>query len=571
MQKIGRYEILEELGRGSMGAVFKAKDPQIGRIVAIKIILTANLPKEENDLYRSRFYREAQAAGQMSHPGIVTIHDIAEDESGQPYLVMEYVEGQTLHRLLRPDPHGKIVQRLPLEKTLELCAQVAEALHYAHLRSVVHRDIKPSNIMVTPDERAKIADFGIARLSGTEATHTASITGTPAYMSPEQFRGGTIDSRSDIFSLGSMLYWMATGEKAFPGDNVTQVSFNVVYREPAPPRHLVEDLPESVAIVLSRCLAKRPENRYQTAGEVAYDLRAILEGKLITATTAPPELTVEDTVDTIQSVTPVGKPLAAAEESAAGKQPAKAPARLSWTQVATLGGAAALAIGLWFWQQSKVSDAPAGANPASAQQTTQAATAAANAPAQSAANPGGAVPPATGPVAGAAPEAAKNDGAGQAAVAGGAPAKDAAPPEPAKNPASGKATGGEAAALPAPSAARGAAKKASLGTGSTLAIDCRHNFKNAEIRIQSGDVTILDGRLEGKTPGVRGGRLSQTFSLRPGTYEFVVRVVSEEDKYIQQEKIKGEFAQNQTQTLEITFGRRAGFGLGRDLTLKWKK
>ncbi len=279
MEKIGRYEIIEELGRGTMGAVFKARDPNIGRIVAIKVILTANLSAEELTIYKQRFYREAQAAGRMLHPGIIAIHDIQEDGKGQPYLVMEYAEGHSLHKLLKPNPLGKLPDRFPLNKTLDLAGQVADALDYAHSHGVVHRDIKPSNIIVTPEGRAKIADFGIARLEGTEATHTSSITGTPAYMSPEQFKGGAIDKRSDIFSLGAMLYWMTTGHKPFPGESLSQVSFMVVYKEPIPPLEHDPALPPDVAAVLARCLAKNPDDRYPMAKQLVADLHSIAEGK----------------------------------------------------------------------------------------------------------------------------------------------------------------------------------------------------------------------------------------------------------------------------------------------------
>ncbi|MGH9816922.1 MAG: serine/threonine-protein kinase, partial [Candidatus Acidiferrales bacterium] len=146
MQRIGRYEVLEELGRGAMGAVYKARDPQIGRIVAIKIILTAGRDPEELAQYKQRFHREAQTAGQLSHPGIVTIHDIAEDDNGQPYLVMEFVDGISLHRMLRPAHSGHLPERLPLDQALDIGAQVAEALDFAHKRGVIHRDVKPGNI-----------------------------------------------------------------------------------------------------------------------------------------------------------------------------------------------------------------------------------------------------------------------------------------------------------------------------------------------------------------------------------------------------------------------------------------
>lgn len=523
MQKIGRYEIVEELGRGSMGAVFKALDPQIGRTVAVKIILTANLPKEENDLYRARFYREAQAAGKMAHPGIVTIHDIAEDESGQPYLVMEFVEGKTLHKMLNPDPKGKIAVRLPLEKSLDLCAQVADALDYAHGRGVVHRDIKPSNIMVTPEGRAKIADFGIARLSGAEATHTASITGTPAYMSPEQFRGGNIDHRSDIFSLGSMIYWITTGEKPFPGDSVTQVSFNVVYREPSQPRRVDPDLPHDLEVVLSRCLAKRPENRYESAAEVAADLQAIRAGNAIKAVSAPEEGTVEDTVATLHDVKPLGTPLPAASTMPGIPAPAAAPAKKpNVVGVLTLALVALLAAAVWFAQRTF---APA---PGTASVLNPIAP---SAPASSA--PGGAtqVPaslPPTGTPAGPTPN----------------------PAEPTANPA------GESGTVPV---------KKSFPGGATMGIECRHNLKEGTIEIQADGQTIYRGKL------VAGSaNFTDNLPVPLGKHKISVRVVSEKDKYLQQVEKDGEFAAGKKQTLDIRIGRgRLGMG-GRNMNLKWK-
>ncbi len=273
MRQIGRYEILEELGRGVMGTVYKARDSQIGRIVAIKVILTANLEPEELEKYRHRFQREAQAAGRMSHPGIVTVYDFAEDENGHPYLVMEYVDGQPLDKLLAPGS-----ERPTLERILSIGIQVAQALDYAHRSGVVHRDIKPANILVTHDGRAKIADFGVAKLAGTQLTQDGQLVGTPAYMSPEQFRGASVDARSDIFSLGGVLYWMCTAEKPFTGDTFTTVSFKIVYASPVSARQLNPALPPALDRVLSRCLAKNPDDRYPTAAQLAADLEAIRSG-----------------------------------------------------------------------------------------------------------------------------------------------------------------------------------------------------------------------------------------------------------------------------------------------------
>jgi len=255
--------------------VYKARDPQIARTVAIKVILIGNQSPEVLADYLQRFYREAQTAGQMSHPGIVTIHDVGEDEDGQPYLVMEYVEGNTLAKLFAPDtPEQPGVPR-SLRQILDIAVQVADALDYAHRRNVIHRDIKPANILITSEGRAKIADFGIAKLAGTQMTQTGLIVGTPAFMSPEQITGGAVDSRSDIFSFGILLCWMCTGNRPFAGESITEVAYRVVHTPPTPLREFNADLPGELEVVLSRCLAKKPEERFQTAGELANALEAL--------------------------------------------------------------------------------------------------------------------------------------------------------------------------------------------------------------------------------------------------------------------------------------------------------
>jgi class 3 adenylate cyclase len=274
-RRVGRYEILQELGRGAMGAVYKARDPQIARTVAIKVILVGNQSPEVLEDYLQRFYREAQTAGQMSHPGIVTIHDVGEDEDGQPYLVMEYVEGTTLDKLLVPSKPGEPCPPRDLRQILTIAIQVADALDYAHRRNVIHRDIKPANILITSEGRAKIADFGIAKLAGTHMTHTGLIVGTPAFMSPEQITGGVVDSRSDIFSFGILLYWMCAGSRPFAGESITEVAYRVVHTPPTPLREFNADVPLELETLLSRCLAKKPEERYQTARELTNDLEAL--------------------------------------------------------------------------------------------------------------------------------------------------------------------------------------------------------------------------------------------------------------------------------------------------------
>ncbi len=285
--RIGRYEILGELGKGAMGVVYKAKDPQIGRTVAIKMILTGTQTEEELEEYKQRFYREAQTAGQMSHPGIVTIYDVSEDGAGQPYLVMEFVEGQTLDRLLAPPKAGGPPQLMDLKQTLNIAWQVADALDYAHKRNVIHRDIKPANILVTPEGKAKIADFGIAKMSGTQMTQTGLMVGTPAFMAPEQITGKGADSRSDIFAFGVMLYWMVTGRRPFTGSAITEVAYKVVHANPESPRELNANVPPGVEVILGRCLAKDPAKRYQSAGDVASDLEAVRYGRPVSSTPIP--------------------------------------------------------------------------------------------------------------------------------------------------------------------------------------------------------------------------------------------------------------------------------------------
>lgn len=287
--RIGRYEVSGELGRGAMGAVYRARDPQIGRTVAIKMILVGSQDEEALEEYKKRFYREAQTAGQMSHPGIVTIYDVAEDEGGQPYLVMEFVEGTTLEKLVAPGKSGGEARprSLPLQELLGISVQVADALDYAHRRNVIHRDIKPANILVTPEGKAKIADFGIAKMEGTQMTQTGLLVGTPAFMSPEQVAGGKVDTRSDIFSFGIVLYWMFTGQRPFSGSAITEVAYKVVHADPTPPRQLNAQLPPALETVVSRCLAKKPAERYPSARDLVADLEAVRAAFVAAAAPAP--------------------------------------------------------------------------------------------------------------------------------------------------------------------------------------------------------------------------------------------------------------------------------------------
>lgn len=262
--RIGRYDILEELGRGAMGVVYKGLDPTIGRTVAIKTISSISAGPEM-DQYRERFLVEARSAGRLNHPGIVSVYDVADDDLGRPALVLEFVEGSPFDKLVVEKP-------MSLMQMLDILAQIARALAHAHGHGIIHRDVKPSNIMVTAEGVAKLSDFGIAKMDGTGLTMAGQVLGTPAFMSPEQCTGSPLDSRSDIFSLGAVIYAVATGKRPFTGDTFTSVAYNVVHEMPIPPTRVNPDLPAELDRIIWRCMAKAPADRYTSAAETAADL-----------------------------------------------------------------------------------------------------------------------------------------------------------------------------------------------------------------------------------------------------------------------------------------------------------
>jgi len=272
VERLGRYELREELGRGAMGVVYKARDPKIDRLVAIKVIAPSDgSDPAELQQRRDRFQREARAAGRLTHPNIVTIHDVGEDK-GQAYLVMELIQGEPLDHLLRTR------RPLPLDQVLSVADQVASALDYAHANSIIHRDIKPANILLTKDGVAKVTDFGIARIVGTQTTQTGQISGTPTYMSPEHFSGPKLDGRSDIFSFGAVLYELLSGEQAFPGETISNVIYRIINEDPIPLRRLNPGLPPALDACIRKALAKDPARRYAKAADLARDLRTATRG-----------------------------------------------------------------------------------------------------------------------------------------------------------------------------------------------------------------------------------------------------------------------------------------------------
>ena len=266
LEKLGRYEIVGILGRGAMGVVYRAHDPLIERTVAIKTISCAGLTPAEIADFEQRFFREAKSAGRLNHPNIVTIYDVGRSDD-LAYITMEFLEGVSLRTLL---DSGVV---LPLQRVAEIAASVADGLAFAHANGIVHRDIKPANIMVLDSGAVKIADFGIALLPGGSLTMVGTALGSPRYMAPEQVLGQKADGRSDLFALGAVVYEMLTGRPPFAGDNLNAILYQVVNSQvPLPSSHNPSFPPEFDRIV-AKALAKKPEERYQNAAEMAADLR----------------------------------------------------------------------------------------------------------------------------------------------------------------------------------------------------------------------------------------------------------------------------------------------------------
>jgi serine/threonine-protein kinase len=270
IRSLGRYEIAGELGRGSMGIVYRAHDPIIDRPVALKtVVLPDSVSVSEREQFLKRFFQEARAAGKLIHPNIVVTYDAATDEAtGTPFIAMELVDGQPLSHHVRSE------HRIPWEKALEWCAALAGALDHAHREGVVHRDIKPANILITRSGVPKIADFGIAKLSTADLTQTGIVVGTPYFMSPEQLRGEALDGRSDVFSLGALLYNLLAGRRPFEGTEIASIASQVLHKNPRPLSEVVPDIPSFLDGVVARALMKSRDERYGSGEELAQDLLA---------------------------------------------------------------------------------------------------------------------------------------------------------------------------------------------------------------------------------------------------------------------------------------------------------
>jgi serine/threonine-protein kinase len=270
---LGRYQVEKELGKGAMGVVYLGKDPKIGRVVAIKTMaLSQEFEADELAEVKERFFREAETAGRLSHPNIVTIFDAGE-EHDLCYIAMELLKGKDLI------PYTKAGSTLPLEKVVSIVARVADALGYAHKHNVVHRDVKPANVMFElENDVVKVTDFGIARITDSSKTKTGMVLGTPSYMSPEQLQGKKIDGRSDLFSLAVSLYQLACGELPFRGESMAQLMYKIANEDAPDILKYNATLPPAFVAFLDKAMSKEADQRFQTGEEFAFALRAAVGG-----------------------------------------------------------------------------------------------------------------------------------------------------------------------------------------------------------------------------------------------------------------------------------------------------
>jgi serine/threonine-protein kinase len=381
---LGRYEIVGEIARGAMGVVYKARDPLIDRLVAIKTV-NIGVPNAESDAFERRFFREAKSAGRLNHPNVVTIHDVGKSED-VAYIAMEYLDGKSLREIL---DSGVV---LPPNRIADIVAEIAEGLAFAHRYGVVHRDVKPANVMVLASGAVKITDFGIALLPMGTRTMTGNVFGSPRYTSPEQVMGRPIDGRSDIFSLGAVLFEMHTGSSPFGGSDLNGILKQVLTEPTPPPSSRNPKLPRALDHIVAKALAKDPAERYQDADEMASDLRRY--DRLDLTTTAPAPLPALE-----QLTQPEDVPVQDVAE--APLVPAPAVAVPPWWKRRVVWGAAAsaiVAVALVATLVPRKSSTPARSAPVVASSGAVAAAAAPATPPMPSTPPPSSRPAAAGPV-----------------------------------------------------------------------------------------------------------------------------------------------------------------------------
>jgi hypothetical protein len=585
---IGRYEIRKELGRGTMGVVYEARDPSLDRVVALKTVGASSLTRAERERYEKRFLTEARAAARLSHPGIVVVHDVGRDgASGLLYMALERLDGETLADLIASG------RRLDWREALRITGLAAEALHHAHAQGVVHRDVKPANIMILRSGEPKIMDFGIARVDAGHLTTPGELFGTPLYMAPEQALGRPADARSDLFSLGTIAYTLLTGEAPFAAPSVPAILARVVHRRVPPPSEVVPGLPSAIDDVLARAMAKAPEDRYPTGQALAEDIEDVLRGR-------PPRHRADWKASpkgerTVVSAAADGEipDLELVEEAPKRRRPGRWRTGLGRTVLVALAGAAAYHFWIHpedvgFWERlgreahrrlsAITAPAPRAEGPAALTTTPApvptAAPAALAEPLPSAELEPGvsttALPEATGE-----PTAAVSTP--EVPVT---PAPPSGPPEPGAEPAAATAlTAAAVAEEPAPTPSpspRPPPKKKPASPPPRKAVPPAWLSVGFEHHLASGTLEVwvdgrrvakeaLDSRVTRKLLGfeLRSGSLQQTLGLEPGRHEVRVRLRSGDDERVA--RSSATFRSGATRRLEVKAPRLRG-----GLTLEWK-
>jgi serine/threonine protein kinase len=589
---IGRYEIRRQLGRGMMGVVYEAVDTVLHRTIALKTIEVAYaITSDEREAFERRFLTEARAAAGLTHPNIVVVHDVGRDvDTGTLFMALEYLQGRTLAEVLASG------NALEWRKALRITALVAAALQAAHRQGIVHRDIKPANIMLLPSGEPKIMDFGIAKVQASELTAAGQVFGTPSFMSPEQALGKPLDGRTDLFSLGTVLYQLLTGHKAFPGENLPQILALVIRKDPPPPSHVVPSIPPTVDYVTARVLAKAPDDRYPDARALAEDIEDVLaglpprhlgtstfpvhaEGTL--ATTSPvvesalgfgprgsTQAEVEEALDhlvtsakTIVAPSTETGPSIPGRSSAEPRPPgpplASGEPRLVRTGVVlglgTALGAAAAAMFVWWVGHTTGPVIPPAPGPPATESRIIA---------PPSLSPAATPPPDTRPELAptAAPTLSPVGARSEPAPRGTPPPKTVAPPPTARPP--------TPVAL-APTAQKPPAPPAAPTTPTQLLIDFEHPLKTGSLRVWVDGALVLDQDLEGRVSkevaGLRihKGKIKHTLPVLPGRHEVRIRVAWEDN--VKTEVLAGTFKEGSARLLEVRLGR-----ILKNLSLEWK-
>ena len=544
-ETIGRYRIQGELGRGMMGVVYEAHDPSLNRRVALKVVrLLFAITDAEKDSFERRFLSEARIAARLSHPGIVVVHDIGRDpQNGILYIALERLRGRTLAEMTADGG------RLPWRQALEITVQVARALAYAHAQGVVHRDIKPANVMVLATGEPKIMDFGLAKHeAGHELTAAGQFMGTPLFMAPEQVLGQKVDGRTDLFSLGAMLYTLLTGTRAFAADSMHRIMSRVAHQEAQPATELVEDLPPVLDDVLARAMAKDREQRYPNGEELAADLEDVLAGR------APRHLAGWT------RQTPVDGTMVSTLEPVAAPPPPAPPRRRH--PLRTLFLALLLAGSAVYYFRSAWPDRLVGALEAMLFPVP---------PPAPVAPPTTLVPPTTRPPERRAAESPPPESPLLAEAPSPAPTATPSPtPAATRSPTPRPTPSRSAGAKAAPGATPKPAPKATpTPRPASLAVHMEHHLRSGTVRVWLDDRLVVEETLDARVTGkilffpVRKGVVEERLKVAPGRHELRVQVKWGDNTEVK--RIAGTFRAGATKQLEIGISR-----LGGDLSIEWK-